>query len=81
MFVGRFYSRRMGWDGGIEAKCFHSPLFKTSIENILEDKSGREISRLSGLNIEEDLADFAKIHPDWYFYYGEEKIITFSSLD
>ena len=78
MFQGRFYSRIMGWEGGILIKCFHSQLFETSHAD-LEGKSGKEIQKIP--NIEKGLFEYAKIHNDWYFYYGEMKMITHGSLD
>lgn len=79
LFEGRFYSRRNGWEGGLPAKCFHSSPFHTSFVNILEDKSGKDIYKLA--YIEPDIAEYARVHSDWYFYYGPVKMITLNSLD
>ena len=78
MLVGRFYSRRCGWNDAEPIKCFHSRLFFTENNN-LDDLSGGNILAME--NIEEEIRDFAKIHKDWYFYYGDTKIITQGSLD
>ena len=78
MLKGRFYSRRTGWEGGYPVKCYYSPILETS-NNELENKSGKEIMNIK--NIENSIKHFACIYQDWYFYYGEDKIIYQSSSD
>lgn len=76
--IGRFYSRRCGWEGGLPIKTFHSCHFFTKNEN-LEEKSGSEIYLMN--DVEDDIKKFAKTFKDWYFYYGTERLITMSSCD
>jgi hypothetical protein len=73
--IGRFYSRKNGWNNGIIVKSFYSELIiKLPCYN-LDDKDGKFIYKYIEKNniINEyiELYRLSKLYNNWFFYYGE----------
>jgi len=76
--VGRLYSRKNGWENGVQIKCFHSDIIDhiPPLEDIdLQGKSSFEI--INYLVKKDKVDEFNELYRNcqkyssWYFYYGE----------
>lgn len=71
----RFYSRRKGFNSGINVKYFESEIIndKNNDTNNLIEKTGKEIiNNIEKLKINDqlkkDILKHAKIYHNWYYY-------------
>jgi hypothetical protein len=85
MTVGRFYSRRQGWENGHSVKYFNSGLIHNLPNINLNDKDGKYISNyLIKNNLQNEYKELyldSKIYNNWFFYYGDNlKIFSTESL-
>jgi len=82
MTLGRFYSRRQGWENGCSVKFFNSGLIDKLPNIDLNDKDGKYVSNyLKKNNLENEYKELykdSKIYFNWYFYYNDN-INIFSS--
>lgn len=73
--VGRFYSRKNGWDNGVPIKCFHSQIINKLPNVDIQGKNGLSIlnylTKTSLTNDYLDLVNLCKTYNNWYFYYGD----------
>jgi len=82
MELGRLYSRICGWENGTPVKYFNSSIFNIFNKNIfdIDGKNGQFIAKFLESNslthLYNDAYKICKNYPSWYFYYGENKIIT-----
>jgi len=77
--IGHLYSRENGWTNGATVKYFNSSVI-TNIPNIdeinLDGKRGNWIIKHIDKNIYPQLFNECSVYSGYWFYYGDEIVIT-----